>query len=282
MLDETYLMTIARVAVFTMMLLNGITIPATDLVSFRQPSGLLMRALFAVLVLVPLVVFGILMLFDLPVALASGLALLAAAPGAPMTAKRAQLAAGNIPFAANLQLKLVLAAIWFTPLSLALFKACFPLLPNLASSPMNVFREVAMVSLLPVGVGLLVQRLLPRVAERIGKPLALTSNLLFLLLLALIAWPALRMVVPLGWMASLAILVMATAALAVGHALGFGAALNQRASIATACIARNLGLAVVVASSDGLLAEVMPTLVAYLLLGMAAAVPYAAWMRRRR
>jgi BASS family bile acid:Na+ symporter len=155
MLDEDTLMGLARVTVFVLMLLNGIRIPVRDLFSVRKPA-LLVGSMTAVILLVPTVVLMILLLIDLPIEVATGLALLAAAPGAPLITQRSRIAAGNASLAANLQLKLVLSAVLVTPLTLTLFKALLPLLPELASSPTDVAREIAMVSLLPVSLGLLI------------------------------------------------------------------------------------------------------------------------------
>jgi BASS family bile acid:Na+ symporter len=194
--------------------------------------------------------------------------------------QRSRIAVGNTPLAADLQLKLVLAAILVTPLTLTLFKTQFPLLPDLASSPPAVAREIALVSILPVAIGLFVQRFLPAAAALLGKALGVVSQLLFLVLAILIAWPSASSAIQLGGMVAFTMVIMAAAALGIGHVMGAGASLNQKASIATACIARNLGLAVIIATADGILAEVLPTLMAYMLLSMLVAVPYAVRVRR--
>ena len=281
MMDEHWLMGLARVTVFALMLQNGLRIPVRDLFSLQRKHALLIRSMVAVIVLVPGVVLVILMLVELPVEVATGLALLAASPGAPLITQRSKIAAGSTPLAADLQLKLVLAAVLVTPLTLTIFKALFPLLPDLASSPAAVAREIAVVSLLPVGIGLFMQRFLPGAAALLGKALGVVSQLLFLILAILIAWPSAGIAIQLGGMVAFAIVVMAAAALGIGHVVGAGASSNQKASIATACIARNLGLAVIIATADGILAKLLPTLMAYMLLGMLVAVPYAVWVRRR-
>ncbi len=74
-------MGLARVTVFALMLLNGLTIPVRDLFSLQRKPALLIRSMVAVIVLVPGVVLVILMSVELPVEVATGLALLAASPG---------------------------------------------------------------------------------------------------------------------------------------------------------------------------------------------------------
>jgi BASS family bile acid:Na+ symporter len=280
MLNEESLMNLARVTVFTLMLMNGATIPVRSLFSMQGNTALMLRSIIAAIVLVPGAVLVILLCFNLPIEVTTGMALLAAAPGAPLITQRSRIVAGNTSLAANLQLKLVLAAVLVTPLTLTLFKALLPLLPELASSPTSVAWEIAAVSLMPVCLGLLIQQYLPNTAERLGRPLHIVAQLLFLLLAALITWSAVKMTIQLGAVVALAIVLMAATALVLGHAISAGNPPNQRASVATACMARNMGLAVIIASADGIQGRLLPTFMAFMLLGMLAAVPYAAWMHR--
>ena len=58
MLDEHWLMGLARVTVFALMLQNGLTIPVRDLLSFQRKPALLVRSMVAVILLVPGVVLA--------------------------------------------------------------------------------------------------------------------------------------------------------------------------------------------------------------------------------
>src|SRR4030095_4221527 len=82
----------------TLMLDIGITLPFGQLTSLWRRPALLIRSLLAVLVLVPGVVLLLLWLLDLPRAVGTGLAVLAAAPGAPLTTMRSQMAGGSTPY----------------------------------------------------------------------------------------------------------------------------------------------------------------------------------------
>ena len=277
------LLAFTSLTVFALMLTIGVNQSLEQLTSLWHQREVLLRSFLAVIVLVPAVVVVLLWVFDLPPAVATGLAVLAAAPGAPLTTKRSQMAKADITYITSLQLTLALLAVVVTPLTLAIFYALFELTIERVT-PLEVASQIARVAFLPVIIGLLLQRFAPRLVAVIGKPLNVLANILFLLLVValivvLAMVPELRAKLLLGGPAIVAILIMAAAALIIGHLLG-GPHREQRAGLAVASIARNIGLALfIVGLSDA--QQVIPTLVAYMLLGSAAAIPYSVWIKRQ-
>ena len=270
--------------IFTFMLAIGLNEPLEKLISLWRRPAILLRALFAVIVVVPILVGFLLWLFDLPPAVATGLALLAAAPGAPLTTKRSQIAAADTVYVSSLQLTLALLAVVVTPLILAIYYALFELSIE-AVSPIQVASQVARVTFLPVVIGLLLQHFSPKFTTLVRKPLNILATILLVLLVLLIVailsvTPELRAQLLLGWQPTAAIAIMAVAALAVGHFIG-GPRPEQRGALATACVARNFGLALFITGLSEVGAASMSTLVVYLVLGAATAIPYALWIRRQ-
>ena len=278
------LLTFTSVTIFTLMLTIGVNQSLEQLTSLWHQRAVLLRALFAVLVLVPAVVIASLSVFDLSPEVATGLALLAAAPGAPLTTKRSQMAAADIDYVTSLQLTLALLAIVVTPLIVSAFYAVFELTTERVS-PVEVAWQIARVTFLPVIVGLTLQRFAPKLVAVIGKPLNILANVLFILLIiALIAVlaiaPELRANLLLGWPAIAAILIIAVTAVIIGHLLG-GPRPGQRAGLAVASLARNIGLALYIAGLSEGGEGVIPTLLAYMILGTAVAIPYSVWIKRQ-
>jgi BASS family bile acid:Na+ symporter len=278
------LLTFTSVTIFTLMLTIGVNQSLEQLTSLWHQRAVLLRALFAVLVLVPAVVIASLSVFDLSPEVATGLALLAAAPGAPLTTKRSQMAAADIDYVTSLQLNLALLAIVVTPIILGAFYAVFELTTERVS-PLEVAWQIARVTFLPVIVGLTLQRFAPKLVAVIGKPLNILANVLFILLIiALIAVlaiaPELRANLLLGWPAIAAILIIAVTAVIIGHLLG-GPRPGQRAGLAVASLARNIGLALYIAGLSEGGEGVIPTLLAYMILGTAVAIPYSVWIKRQ-
>ncbi|HMK35744.1 MAG TPA: hypothetical protein VK463_11800 [Desulfomonilaceae bacterium] len=281
-MDNPILLTFVTLTIFSLMLAMGISHSFQELTSLWRRPELLLRSLVAVIVLVPAVVGLLLWVFELPHAVAAGLAVLAAAPGAPLTYKRSQMAGGDLVYTASLQLTMALLAVVITPLILAIFCTLFELGSGLVS-PFKVVRQIAVVTFLPVITGLLVQHFAPAFADIISKPLRMLANILFIVLLTLLVIllvfsTEFRMKLNLGGLPTAAIIIMAGGSLAIGHLLG-GPSPEHRSSLAIASIARNLGLALFIAGLSDYGQNFIPTILTYMVLGGLMAVPYAVWSK---
>jgi BASS family bile acid:Na+ symporter len=153
---------------------------------------------------------------------------------------------------------------------------------------------VAAVQFLPIGIGLLLQRVGPRFVERIRKPVAQLAQLAFLVMVGifffpLVLWSIVQLVWPLGLMSIALFATVAILTLAIGYGLGGESRLptnlansrQQRASLAIATIARNLGLALLLAELSGAGSRIVPTILGYALVSLAIAVPFSLWSKRR-
>jgi BASS family bile acid:Na+ symporter len=283
-MDNPILLYFVSLTIFTLMFALGVNHSFEQLTSLWRRPGLLLRSLLAVVFLVPMVVVLLLWVFDLPPAVATGLTVLAAAPGAPLTYKRSQMAGGDPTYSASLQLTLALLAVVITPVILAMFSVLF----ELETEQVTLFKvalQVAEVTFLPVIIGLLIQRFAPKLAKAIVKPVQVIANVLFILLLVLIVVilviaPDLRAMLNLGGLPVAAILLMVAVSLTIGHLLG-GPRRDQRSTLATACIARNVGLALFIAGLNDYGQHFIPTLLTYMILGGLLAIPYAVWSKRQ-
>jgi len=272
------------VTIFSLMLAIGVNHSFRQVTYLASQPGLLVRSLLSVIVLVPGIVGVLLWAFPLPPAVATGLAVLAAAPGAPLTTKRIEMAGGELPYAVNLQLTLAVLAVVVTPLILSVYFSVFDLVIERVA-PLDVARQIARVTFLPVIAGFLIRRFLPTVAARIGNPLRVLANILLIILVLVVVIflamaPDLRAMLNLGWAATLAIVLMVVFSLAAGHFLG-GPTQEKRAVLAVASIARNVGLALFIAGLTDYGQKFVPTLLTYMVLGGLLAVPYAVWSKRR-
>jgi bile acid:Na+ symporter, BASS family len=68
--------------------------------------------------------------------------------------------------------------------------------------------------------------------------------------------------------------------LALGHLLG-GPVPDERAALAIASIARNVGLALFITVLNRVEQAVLPTLLSYMIVGAIVAIPYSRWSKRR-
>ena len=283
-MDGPVLLNFVTLTIFTLMFAIGMSHTFKELISLWLDPRLLLRSLLAVIVLVPVWVAFILLVLDLPPVVSAGLVVLAAAPGAPLTAKRSQKAGGDPAFSASLQLTLSLFAVIITPMILATCYAMFDL-PIGRVTPLEVASQVAQVTFLPVIIGLLLHQFAPEMATRLVKPVQIIAKILFLLLfLVLIVLLALkqelRAMLNLGGPSTVAIIGMVGVSLAIGHFLG-GPIRARRSSLAIACIARNVGLAMYIAGLSDYGEKFIPTLLTYVILGAILAVPYSLWSKRQ-
>jgi BASS family bile acid:Na+ symporter len=237
-----------------------------------------------VLVVVPLAAFLLVALLPLPPEVALGLVLLAAAPGAPLTSRRSETTGADAAYVGALQFTLAALAVVFMPGAIAAFGSVVePTVP--VPSPGKVAGQIATVTVLPLALGWLFARFAPGVLRRRAPLLSRLSKLLFVafalvVLLALAVVPDLRAKLLIGWPGAAALAAMAAVALAAGHLLG-GPRADRRGGLATASIARNLGLALYVAESAPETVDAIPTILTYALLGVLIALPYARWIRGR-
>jgi BASS family bile acid:Na+ symporter len=278
-MNHPLLLILVKITIFSLMLAIGVNLSLEKLLSLWRKPDLLFRALLAVVVLVPLVVVLLLKLFNLPPEVMTGLALLAVSPGAPLTTKRSQMAGARFRYSASLQLTLALLAVFLTPLTLAIFTSQFELLADKVTL-LDVAKQVMVVQFLPVSLGLLIQKFGGKLATIIGQPLITIANGLFLLLVILLCIFGLPAIFKLWGLPIVAIALMVVASLGIGHWLG-GPEDDKRSVLAISCIARNVGLALLITVLNGVEDRIFSTLIAYMILGALIALPYSIWSKRK-
>ena len=277
-MNHPLLLIIVKITIFSLMLSIGINLSLDKMLALWRRPDLLFRALLAVVVLVPLTVMILLKLLHLPPEVMTGLALLAASPGAPLSTKRSQMAGARFHHSASLQLTLALIAVLVTPLTLGLFTGLFPEMLNPVTM-LEVAKQVTMVQFLPVILGLLLQRFGANYAAAIARPLMFIANGLFWVLIVLASMVGIPILFKVWGLPLFAIAMIVIVSLGIGHTLG-GPDEEKRSILAISCIARNVGLALFIAILNGLEQQVMPTLIAYLILGAVMCVLYSICQKR--
>jgi BASS family bile acid:Na+ symporter len=273
------LLIFVKITIFSLMLAIGSNLCFEEMLSLWRKPVLLFRALLAVVVLVPVVVIVLLKLFNLQPEVMTGLALLAASPGAPLTTKRAQMAGCRFSYSASLQLTLAILAVCVTPITLGIFFTLFQHLVEKVTI-LEVAQQVIIVQLLPVSIGLLLQKFVPKFAEKIAQPLNFIANGLFLVLVILACILGIPLFFQVWGLPMVVITIMVIASLAIGYILGFDDD-DTRPILAIACIARNVGLALFIAILNDIQQKVIPTLIAYVIVGAVLGGFYSIWNKRK-
>ncbi len=279
-LDSQVIKNLIALTIFTIMLTMGAKIPLTDLVSVKNHPKFLAKSLLSVLVLFPLIVFLILLVFSLNQATAIALMLLAASPGAPLLTKRAMMAGGRVNFSASLQVILSLLAVIFTPSSLFIFAQLIP--DNQGTIHfLLVAKQITIVQFLPLSIGLIIREVSADLAEEIGNLLFNIANTLFFVMVLFMIFISFNLIPLAGWQAGGVIALIIPLGLIIGHLLGgIDQNLDTRSTLATATIARNVGLALFIAIINGATIAI-PTIAAYFILGGILSIPYNVWIKRQ-
>lgn len=246
-MNEIFL-SFARVAMLvflvTSMVELGLSLTLKEVLAPLRDVRLVALLLVANFVVVPLVAFGLTRVLRLEPAFATGLMLLALAPGAPFIPKVAHLARGHLAFAAALMVMLMVGSVVYLPLTL----------PHvIAGAEVNAWKieqSLFLCLLLPLFIGLLVHAKSSPLAARLRPVLVRLSNLSGAVVLVLIVALNLKSVASLfGTWAIIAALLFAVLSAATGWLLG-GA---DRASCITLGIGtalRNVAAALVVGAQN--------------------------------
>src|SRR5687768_17439521 len=130
----------------------------------RRP-GLLARSLVSVFLVMPLVAVALTLAFDLRPKLEVILVALAISPVPPLLPKKETRAGGDVGYALGLMIVLSLAAIVVAPFALGILVRVYDY--PLEVTPGAIAKIVSISVLVPLGAGMLLRALLPRVAERV-------------------------------------------------------------------------------------------------------------------
>lgn len=268
---------LAVLTLWAVMFHAGLSIVPEELAWVGKHPGQIMKGLFAVLVVVPVLALAVIRHFELNRAVEIGIVLMSISPGAPVALRRSIGAGGHASFAVTLQIAVVLLAVLSMPLWIAVLDLLYD--ANASIDPWSLGRQVFFAQLLPLGIGLLARHLSTRLAALLLPRLAPVAAGLLLLLTVLALINVWQTVIDAGPRAILGIVTMTLLALMAGHLLG-GPDPATRTATAVASAARNPGLALLVASLNGAPPTVMATILAYLVVCALTVLPYVVWRRR--
>ena len=274
------LLTIA--ALFVMTVGMGLELKVSEFAGVAKDRGLIVKALIANFVVQPAVAVALLYLFKPSPMGSVGIVLLAACPAAHYAMPFTKIGKGNLAAAAGLLVLLALSTIVFAPLVLDL---ALPLFGD-GSKPVhvpasNVVKTVGFIILLPLAIGMALYRWAPALAERIRKPvngLAVVLNVaLFAAVLGIQGHQLEQFQLLDGWAA---MVLLAVASLVIGWVMG-GPNGHNRMALAHNTLLRNMGPALVIATSHFAGSMAAPVIIAATLVNGAVGILAAYWWKSR-
>ncbi len=268
------LLLLVKVSVGALILAIGLGATLSDIAYLWRRPRLLLRALLAMYVLVPLAAIIMVKLWPLAPGVKAALLVLAVSAGAPLLPRKLGKVGGGT-FTVSLVVITSLAAIVVVPPWINLLARHFD--AAIEISTLDIALMIVKAFLLPLAVGMGLGAFFPRLVGRFADRLAALAGLLLVTAsLGLLAmnWSLLLQV---QWSGLLALAVLLLIAMAIGHFLG-GPEESDRTALAIACATRHIGIAVVVvAMFPG--PRTIVVLAAYVAVSALVSLPYLKWRR---
>ena len=178
---DQFLSTIAALTGLTFvvasMLGTGLSLTVAQIVQPLKNVRLVILALLANFVLVPLLAFGITKVVPMDEALQVGLIVLATTAGAPFLVKEVQAAKGNLSLGVGLMFLLMVVTIFYVPLVLPL------LLPGVEVNAWDIAKSLIVTMLIPIVLGLMVRSHSPEDARQWAPLMNKVSGIALLIML---------------------------------------------------------------------------------------------------
>jgi len=261
--------------VVSSMLAMGAALTVSQIFDPLRNVRLVVLALVANFVLMPLGAFALAKVLWLDEPLGVGLLLLGCAAGAPFLPKLAQLAKGNLPFGVGAMVLLMVITVAYLPIVLPL------LLPGVTVNPVRIAQSLVLLMLLPLAIGLFVKARYDATAARVKPPLDWLSNVSLILLIVLITVVNFDKVLQVfGTRGILAGLLFIALGFCIGWMLG-GPGNDTRPVLALATAQRNIAAALVVGSQSFSEPKVVVMVIVVAILGLIILMPLSRALANR-
>jgi BASS family bile acid:Na+ symporter len=236
----------AIVLLLSMMFNAGLQMNRPEILAVFKNYGLLLRALFANFIVVPLAALLLTTVLHVNDLVATGVLLMAIAPGVPFVILAGgREKGGSHELAVTLALILPVLSFVTIPITAQLV---LPAAERVAVPPGQLF-SLLLFQVAPLALGIVVRAFAPAVAETLKRPLGRITYISFIALLAILAPSVARAVLLIfGSLGILAIIGIDVISLASGWVLG-GPNREERFTLAIGTALRNPGLAMVIATA---------------------------------
>ncbi len=261
--------------VITSMLAMGMSLTIPQIMEPLRNIRLVIMALLANFVLVPLLAYLIIRIIPLAQPIQIGLAILATAAGAPFLPKLVQGAKGNIAFGVGLMVLLMVVTIIYLPIVLPL------LLQGVTINPWDIAQSLIVLMLIPLAIGLLIKSHSPDSATHWQPVMNKISGLAILVLLVVgLGLNVSNILNLIGTGGILAVLLFIIGSLLIGFLLG-GREPATRSVMGLGTAQRNVSAALVVATQNFGGTDTLPFILVAAVLMLLVLLPSAKRMGRR-
>lgn len=249
----------------------GLSLTMKQIIDPLRNARMVILALVANFVLVPILAYLLALLFNLDESLRIGLILLSTAAGAPFLPKLVDVAKGNIAFSVGLMVLLMIVTIIYLPLVLPL------LLGDVQVNPWDIAQSLIVMMLIPLAVGLFIKARYENAADKIQPTFGMASNIALLTLTVLgLVLNFNGMIALVGTFGILAGVIFILASLVIGYILGG----SDKSVLGLGTAQRNISAALVVAAQN-FSVDVITYLMVLAIIGLIVLMPAAGELGKR-
>ena len=252
------------------MLSMGLSLTVKQIITPLENKRLVITALIANFVLVPVLVYLMNMVIPLISGFKIGLILVSIAAGAPFLPKLAEIAKSNEAFAMGLMLMLMVVTIFYLPLVLPF------MLEGAKVSSWDIAKSLIILMLIPLILALLFRAYMEKPAMKIQPVLAALTNIALILLIASLVILNTKHLISMIGMPLVAIVLFLIISMAIGYFLG-GSDKDTRVVLTLGSGQRNISAAILVATQNFKDPDITLMLVAVAIFGLFIMIPYARW-----
>ena len=252
----------------------GLSLKMPQIIAPLKDLKLVILALVASFVLVPLVAIVITLIIPLDESVRIGLILLATAAGAPFLPKLAEVAKGSTAFSVGLMVLLMVVTIIYLPLVLPL------LLQGVEVNPWDIAQSLIIMMLIPLAIGLFIRARYAEAADKMQSTFGMAANIALLVLVVLgLVLNFNSMIALVGSFGILAGIIFIVISLVMGYLLG-GSEGGIKSVMGLGTAQRNISAALVVAAAN-FDADVITYLMVMAVIGLVILMPAAGELGKR-
>ncbi len=261
--------------IVTTMLSMGLKFFPKQFLEPLKDKGLILKALVANFLILPIITYLILVLIHLPEGLAIGLILMAAGAGSPFMLKIIQLIKADMAFAVGLMIILSLVTLVYLPLMLSY------LLPGVSVNPLAIASSLIALIFLPLIIGTAIKSKYNKIATKIQPIFNQISSIFIVLVVILyLGLNYQDFLTVFGTGALIAAIIFILTAFIVGYLLG-GPSSSTRSVLGMGTSIRNSSAAFVVALANfSYQYEVMAMIIVVYMLSIIAMVLISRILRK--
>jgi bile acid:Na+ symporter, BASS family len=249
-MDSPQLLNLLTVMLLVVLMVRmGLSVKLVDVLASAKQRTLLLKALAANFLFVPLVAFGLLTAFDPKPLVSAGFLILVVFPGAPFGPTFTSIAKGDVAFSIGL---MVFLAALSVPISPAILVFLLSLLSDSGSIVINQAKiiEVLVVGqMAPLAIGLAISEFWPSLKQKLAKPSKVMSNVLMAVVYSMILLTEGHALFEFGPKAVIGMLALFVSSMIAGGIMG-GPRWMHRKTMALMTTIRNSAAALVIVSDN--------------------------------